>query len=68
MQDTARKPKSERLTIHEHRLFKNFLKKQISVVAAAEIIGIHRSVVDKVCYTGKASPESIELIRKAIAA
>jgi hypothetical protein len=68
MQDTKTKRKSEKLTKNEHKQFKEFVRKQNTVVEAAEIIGIHRNIVDKVIYSGKASPESISLIKKTIAA
>lgn len=72
MQDTksttASKRKSDRLNSEEKKSLKTFVSGYITVAEAAEVIGIHRNVLDRVLLVWRAAPETVELIRKAIAA
>lgn len=60
------KRKSERLSKIEQQALKRYVAAKNTVVAAAEIIGIHRNVLDLVLVKGSGSPETIQKIRAAL--
>lgn len=60
------KRKSEALTKDEISALKQFAKGYRTTVECAEVIGIHRAVLDRVLIVGSGAPETIEKIRAAI--
>lgn len=68
MEAVANKPKrrSVALTYHEKVRLTTYLKTFSTIVECAEVIGIHRNVLDRVILTGSGSPETIEKIRAVI--
>ncbi len=68
MQGTLKTKKSEKLTPDEKVLLKKFVKDYTTINDAAEAIGIHRNVLDRVLLAFRAAPETISLIRKSLAA
>lgn len=65
---TERKRKSERLSKEEHKALLRFVKSHQTIVDAAELITIHRNVLDLVLIKGTGSPETIQKIKAVIAA
>lgn len=65
---TLGKRKSDFLTLEEKRALKAFVNSFNTVVEAAEVIGLRRSTLDRVLTVWSGAPETIDLIRKAIAA
>lgn len=63
---TERKRKSEKLTKEELSALKKYVRSFPFIVDAAEIIGIHRNVLDLVLLKGSGSPETIEKVRKVL--
>lgn len=62
------KRKSEALTKDEFTALKQFAKGFRTVVECAEVIGVHRVVLDRILIVGSASPETAAKIRAALAA
>lgn len=62
------KRKSEALTKEEVAALKQFAKGFRTVVECAEVIGIHRVVLDRLLIVGSGSPETIDKVRAALAA
>lgn len=60
----------ERKSIRLEKLEMSTLKKYVSgfkaIVEAAEVIGIHRNVLDRVLLAGSGSPATVAKIRSAI--
>lgn len=54
------------LTKEEMKSLKKYVAEFPAVVAAAEIIGIHRNVLDNVLIKGSGSPKTIGLIREKL--
>lgn len=61
------KRKSEALTKDEFAALKQFSKGFRTGVECAEVIGIHRAVLDRILIVGSGSPETVEKIRAALA-
>jgi hypothetical protein len=61
-----RKRKSEKLTPAEVKALTKYVGSFLTVIDAADAIGIHRNTLDIVMIKGKGSPETIALIRNKI--
>ena len=65
---TTKKRRSVALRTEEKRALQKFVKGYITITEAAEVIGISREVLTITMIKWTASSETVELIRKAIAA
>lgn len=63
-----KKRRSVKLTPDEKKAFKKLMNTYDLKIEAAEAIGVTRQVLDLVLIKGSGSPETIDRIRKAIAA
>lgn len=61
-----RKRKSEQLTKEEHKALNKYIGTFPTKTDAAYAIGVSRQVLDGVSLKGRASPESIRLIKEKL--
>ena len=64
---TTKKRKTVILSTQEFTAFKAYTRKFNTLVEAAEAIGIHRNVLDRVFIVKRASQDTVTRIRAAIA-
>ena len=65
---SARKRKSEKLTPEEHKAFKKYVASFPTKIDATEALNVTRPTLDGLIFRGSGRPETIEKVRKAIAA
>lgn len=63
MNNPTSKRRSVKLTEKEVAKLEKYMAAFGTIVECAEVIGIHRNVLDRVILTGSGSPETIEKIR-----
>jgi hypothetical protein len=63
---TARIRKSEKLTAEEKQKLVSWLKKQDTLIDAADLLQVHRGTLDRIRKVGSGNPETIAKIRAAI--
>lgn len=63
---TTKKRKTVILSTEEFTAFKAYTRKFNTLVEAAEAIGIHRNVLDRVFIVKRGSFDTVDKIRKAI--